>query len=228
MPEAYSGHTRIHFDVSGAGAPLLMLPGLGVDIRDVRALAGTLSEFLTVIAVDNRGAGLSDKPDEPYTIELMAADAVAVLDAAGIDQASVLGYSMGGRIALHLVLTNPERVDRLVLLATGARTVPTWSRRALFVISPFLPVGPKPRQPVYAFKRQRVASQTYDARARLRDIRVPTLVLHGRADRVAPRRLAEELHDGIPASRLQWYDGGHMRPMIRPKQIVEAVRAFLI
>ena len=227
VPDAYNGHTKIHFEVSGSGAPLLLLPGLGVDIRDVRMLVRPLSERRTVIAVDNRGAGLSDKPDQPYSIELMAADAIAVLDAAGIDRASVLGYSMGGRIALHLALTNPDRVGRLVLLATGARTIPTWSRRALFAISPYLPVGPKPRQPVYAFKRQRAASQSYDARGRLHEVRVPTLILHGRTDRVAPPTLAEELHDGIPMSRLQWYDGGHVTPILRPMPIVDAVRTFL-
>jgi pimeloyl-ACP methyl ester carboxylesterase len=44
---------------------------------------------------------------------------------------------------------------------------------------------------------------------------------------VSPPKLAEELHDGIPTSRLQWYDGGHLGPVLKPRPIVEAVRAFL-
>lgn len=218
---------KIHFEISGAGAALLLLPGLGVDIRDMHMLVKPLAEDRTIVAVDNRGAGLSDKPSEPYTIELMAADAIAVLDAAGIERASVLGYSMGGRIALHVALTHSERVDQLVLIATGARTVSTLSRNVLFAISPYLPIGPKPRQPVSAFKRQRAASQSYDARERLERVGMPTLILHGRADRISPPKLAEELHDGIPGSRLQWYDGGHVTPILKPRPIVEAVRAFL-
>ena len=227
MSDAYNGDVKIHFEVSGAGAALLLLPGLGVDVRDMRLLVKQFAENRTVVAVDNRGAGLSDKPNKPYTIELMAADAVAVLDAAGIQRTSVLGFSMGGRIALHLALTYPQRVDKLVLIATGARTIPTWSRNMLFAISPHLPFGPKPRQPVFAFKRQRAASQGYDARGRLKEVRAPTLILHGRTDRISPPKLAEELHAGIPASRLQWYDGGHISPILKPTPITDAARAFL-
>lgn len=227
MPDAYHGDVRIHFDVVGEGSALLLLPGLGVDIRDVRMLVQPLAESRMVVAVDNRGAGLSDKPDEPYSIEVMAADAIAVLDATGIERASVLGYSMGGRIALELALAQPERVERLVLLATGARTIPSWRRRLLFAITPHLPVGPRPRQPASAFRRQRAASESYDARRRLQEVHAPTLILHGRADRIAPPILAEELHEGIPASRLEWYEGGHITPLIRPATIVAPASAFL-
>jgi 3-oxoadipate enol-lactonase len=227
VPDAYNGDAKIHFEVSGAGAALLLLPGLGVDIRDMHMLVKPLAETRTVVAVDNRGAGRSDKPNEPYTIELMAADAIAVLDAAGIQRASVLGYSMGGRIALQLALSHPGRVDKLVLIATGARSVPTWRRNLLLAISPYLKIGPKPRQPVFAFKRQRAASQGYDARERLDAVRTPTLILHGRTDRICPPKLAGELHDAIPTSRLQWYDGGHISPILKPRPIVDAVCAFL-
>lgn len=227
VPDAYNDGVKIHFEVSGAGPALLVLPGLGVGIRDARQLIAPLAESRTVVAVDNRGVGLSDKPNEPYTIELMAADAIAVLDAVGIERASVLGYSMGGRIALHVARTHPERVDRLVLLATGARTISTWSRTVLFAISPYLPIGPKPRQPVFAFRRQRTASQSYDARDRLAEISTPTLILHGRTDRISPPMLGQELHDGIRGSRLEWYDGGHITPVLKPRPIVDAVGAFL-
>jgi pimeloyl-ACP methyl ester carboxylesterase len=227
VPDTYNDNVKIHYEISGTGPALLLLPGLGVAVRDTRALITHLAEDRMVVAVDNRGAGLSDKPKQPYTIELMAADANAVLDAAEIQTASVLGYSMGGRIALHFALTHPERVDRLVLLATGARTVPTRSRNLLFAISPHIPLGPKPRQPVSAFKRQRAASEGYDARSRLNELKAPTLIVHGRNDRIAPPRLAEELHQGISNSRLEWYPGGHISPILKPEHIAHAIRAFL-
>jgi 3-oxoadipate enol-lactonase len=227
VPDAYNGDVKIHFEIAGAGAALLLLPGLSVDIRDMHMLVKPLAEDRTVVAVDNRGAGLSDKPNEPYTIDLMAADAIAVLDATGIDRASILGYSMGGRIALRVALAHPERVNKLVLIATGARTIPTWRRNMLFAISPYIPIGPKPRQPVFAFRRQRAASQSFDTREQLEEVRTPTLILHGRTDRISPPKLAQELHDGIPGSRLQWYDGGHITPILKPRTIAEAVRAFL-
>lgn len=227
MPDAYNGDTLIHYEISGAGPAALFIPGLGVGIREMKPLADALAEHVTVIALDNRGVGLSDKPNTPYTIESMATDAVAVLDAAGIERASIIGYSMGGRIALHLALKHPDRVDRMVLLATGARITATPQRRLLFAIAPYLKFGPPPRQPAYAFKRQRAASEGYDARRDLPRIQASTLILHGRSDRVASPSFAQELAAGIPDARIEWYEGGHMAPMIRPGPIAEVIGAFL-
>jgi len=227
VPDARNDRVTIHYEIAGSGPALLFLPGLGVGIRDMRPLVEPLAEQARVITIDNRGVGRSDKPDEPYSIAQMAADAVAVLDDAGIDRIDVVGYSMGGRIALELGIEHSDRVGRLVLLATGARIVPTVQRRLLFAVAPYLKLGPKPRQPVFAFKRQRDASESYDARARLGEVHAPTLVLQGRTDRVAPPLLGEELHAGIPGSRLEWYDGGHLGPMMRPASIADTIRDFL-
>jgi 3-oxoadipate enol-lactonase len=69
---------------------------------------------------DNRGAGRTDKPDAPHTIELMAKDTAALMDALSLERANVLGISMGGRIALELALSCPNRVGGLVLVSTSA------------------------------------------------------------------------------------------------------------
>jgi pimeloyl-ACP methyl ester carboxylesterase len=93
-----------------------------------------------VLAFDNRGTGLSEKPPGPYTIEELADDAASVLDARGIEQADVYGYSMGGYITLTLAVRRPELVRSLVLACTGpggadhepppAETVELWMRAA--------------------------------------------------------------------------------------------------
>ncbi len=73
-----------------------------------------------VLRLDNRGAGLSDAPDEAFSIEQMADDVAAVMDAAGMSSAHVYGASMGGLIAQELAIRYPERVLSLVLGATYA------------------------------------------------------------------------------------------------------------
>jgi pimeloyl-ACP methyl ester carboxylesterase len=78
-----------------------------------------LAEDFRVVLVDNRGVGDSDVPEGPYSMERLAADAVAVLDAAGIESAHIFGVSLGGFIAQEIALTSPERVRKLVLCSTS-------------------------------------------------------------------------------------------------------------
>ncbi len=81
---------------------------------------------LRVLAFDNRGVGRSDRPSGPYSVAMMADDAIAVLDAAGVQRSHVYGISLGGMIAQEVALRHPDRVARLVLGATtpgGAQSV---------------------------------------------------------------------------------------------------------
>jgi 3-oxoadipate enol-lactonase len=127
MPVADANGIRIHYEVHGEGRPLLFILGFGADVSEHTALIDQLAALSRIIAFDNRGAGRTDKPDAPYSIELMAADALGVMDALGVSRADVLGISLGGRIALELALGHPERVERLILVSTSARVVPSWA-----------------------------------------------------------------------------------------------------
>ena len=83
-----------------------------------------------VIALDNRGAGRSDKPFGHYSLEQMADDAIAVLDAEGVEQAHIVGASMGGAISQIIAVRHPERVRSLTLACTACRNHP-WRRELL-------------------------------------------------------------------------------------------------
>ncbi len=123
---------RLRYDVYGpsSGEPLLMIQGLGTDSRGWLPQRLHFSHRYRVITFDNRGAGRSDKPAGPYDLERMAFDAIEVLDAAGIDDAHVMGASMGGIIAQIMGVRHADRVRSLVLACTACRHHP-WRRELL-------------------------------------------------------------------------------------------------
>ena len=121
-----SGHVtangqRLYFEIHGQGEPLVMIMGLGGDITAWQMQIPVLKEHFKVIVFDNRDAGRSSQATESYRITDMADDAAGFMDSLGIEQAHILGGSMGGAIAQELVLNHPNRVHKLVLLSTLAR-----------------------------------------------------------------------------------------------------------
>jgi 3-oxoadipate enol-lactonase len=124
--------TRLHYRVVGTrvGEPLLMIQGLGADRRGWMRQRLPFGARYRCIPFDNRGVGSSDHPAGPYDLEVMADDALAVLDAAGYESAHVIGASMGGIIAQIIGARHPERVRSLVLACTGCRHLP-WRRELL-------------------------------------------------------------------------------------------------
>lgn len=130
MPHAVSGDVRIHYVVAGDGPPVLLIPGLGMSAATWEPVGRRLAASRRVIYADPRGSGQSDRPDVPYTGDLLAADMAAVLDHAGVQRADVVGMSMGGMIAQHLALEHPGRVRSLGLVSTYAAT-DEWARRVL-------------------------------------------------------------------------------------------------
>ncbi len=126
------------------GPPILLVRGLARSHRYFAPIVGPLvSRGFRVLMFDNRGAGQSETPPGLYTAERMGRDVLAILDAAGLQQAVVFGMSLGGMIALEAALLAPERVSGLVLgsctpRGRGSVRVPAWPQWLLFV-SAFLP-----------------------------------------------------------------------------------------
>ena len=118
MAYVTANDVQLHYDTHGQGAPLLLISGLGYGGWVWQKQTPAFASHFQAITFDNRGVGQSDKPDVPYTVPLLAADALGVLDALNVEKAHVLGASLGGMVALQLALDHPARVDRLILCAT--------------------------------------------------------------------------------------------------------------
>jgi 2-succinyl-6-hydroxy-2,4-cyclohexadiene-1-carboxylate synthase len=106
----------LNVEDEGAGPALMLLHGFTGDVSTWQPLLAALPGFRTV-RVDLIGHGRSDAPDDPqrYSLENAASDLAAVLDALGIERTAVLGYSLGGRVALQLAVEQPQRLWALAL-----------------------------------------------------------------------------------------------------------------
>lgn len=149
---------------AGTGRPVLMLHGLGgTKISFLPTVAALAPDYRT-IAMDAPGFGDSDKPFGRYDAAFMARWAVALLDKLGIERADVLGHSMGGRVALELGLSHPERVECLALLAPSLawlRSRP-WAPLLRLVAPQLGVIQPAPRPIVEAIVRRVVPAGQED------------------------------------------------------------------
>ena len=119
MPYVQSDGARIYYRVEGDGSPVVLLHGFSDSLDDwyEAGYVEALRDEFTLISFDSRGHGLSDKPRSPeaYAMSLRVADVLAVMDALGIADAHLWGYSMGGRICFAMAERAPERIRSLIL-----------------------------------------------------------------------------------------------------------------
>lgn len=195
---------ELYYESHGSGAPLVLIGGLGSSVAELGGLIDPLSQRFRVIAPDNRGAGKSAKPPGPYSIPRLAQDVVGLLDALAVPRAHVLGISLGGRIAMTLALDHAARVDRLILVSTVPRAA-----GARWLVRLGMRFASRGGQPRHALQAQFDATTTFDCTARLPEITAPTLIVHGRKDRVAPLAIAKEMATAIPNARTAIVNGGH-------------------
>lgn len=120
MPYVPTRDIITYYEEAGSGEPLVLIRGLGSDLQAWALQVPELAKHFRVITYDNRGAGRTGAPDKPYTVAGMADDLAALLGELKIEKASIVGYSMGGMIAQEFALKYPNKVDKLILLATSA------------------------------------------------------------------------------------------------------------
>ncbi|MBE0010280.1 MULTISPECIES: alpha/beta fold hydrolase [unclassified Arthrobacter] len=215
--------THLSWREAGSGEPLLLISGQAVDSSSWDALLPSLGRHFRVITFDHRGTGQSSiGPDEAYSTAGFARDAVAVLDAAGVERAHVYGHSMGGRVAQWMAIDHPDRLGSLILGATTAgdrRGVPRSQQATADLASGdpdliaklFFRSGTR-REDAEAFFNQSAsrharrlhlaASRNHDAWDSLHLIAAPTLVIHGTDDEMTPPGNAERIAAAIPNAEL--------------------------
>jgi pimeloyl-ACP methyl ester carboxylesterase/DNA-binding CsgD family transcriptional regulator len=253
---AQSVNAKIAYQVSGIGtADLVLVSGLVSHVElawqqpSYRRFVSSLERRCRVIRFDKRGTGLSDPTDSPPTIDVRVADLAAVMDAAKVSAAVLLGVSDGGRGAVGYAASYPERVAGLILYGTSYRgpradllrryraAVRHWGEGRLFdVVAPSL-VNSESRAAAGAFERAAASPAMVEALveslglADIRDclgmLRVPTLVLHREHD-IIPLADARVVADRIPGSRLQVLPGFDHVPWAGDwVAVVEAVLGFV-
>jgi 3-oxoadipate enol-lactonase len=232
MPFAENDGVKISWEETGKGDPILLIMGLGWTSHMWHRTRDLLAAKYRVITFDNRGVGRSDVPPGPYPIATMAADAAAVLDAAGVKSAHLYGISMGGMIAQEFTLQYPARVKSLILGCTAAGG-PAALQPAPEVLQVLMRRGMKPEEAIEAIdpfiyepgtspellaedRKLRIewyptadgyigqlqGIMMWEAYNRLSQIAVPTLVVHGESDQLIPAGNAKLLADRIPNAQL--------------------------
>jgi pimeloyl-ACP methyl ester carboxylesterase len=235
MPTERINGFHMYYEVAGQGVPLLFVHG-GLGGGRGSALfrqhhMPTLAQYVRVIAFDRRAAGLSETPTAGYSFDGFVTDIVALLDHLEHERAVLMGHSAGGPQVLQCAMTHPERVMALILSSTATQTVHVPLELASLVT--FLgteglthlqqmlarhDTTPAAQAPMPSAPVEPLAGvlQTYLAyhlhgdplAARLHDIPVPALILHGTADAEIPFGAAESLHAGLPTSTFIPFVGG--------------------
>ena len=236
MPFVENQGTKIYWDEQGQGAPVLLIMGLGYASALWHRTRPVLAQGFRTVAFDNRGVGLSDVPPAPYSIATMAADAAAVLDAAGVARAHVFGISMGGMIAQEFALRHPERTLSLILGCTspgGPSALRAESHvtdilvargmtleQAREAILPYIYDAATPREKIEedlslrrrwltspeGYMAQLLAIRGWESYSRIAQITAPTLVIHGKSDALIPPGNGELIAARIPGAKLVLLD----------------------
>lgn len=223
---------EIAWESTGSGPAVLLIMGLAYPGASWFRQVPVLADKHRVITVDNRGAGRTgDVVGAPYTVELMAEDCLAVLDAAGEEQAHVVGISMGGLMAQELALSHPGRMASLALLATHpgialgvfpAEVLAFLQSRATMTLEesreasiPFNYAPTTSRALVeedWAVRAEGTAGPAgYAAQGgtalwsgydRLPDLTVRTVVVHGEGDRLVVPVNGAKIADRVPGAKL--------------------------
>ena len=248
---------RLNYRVDGnpRGEPLLFSNSLGTTHELWRPQVDALSSRFQIIWYDTRGHGGSDAPRGEYTIDQLGLDAIAILDAAGVERAHVCGLSLGGLTAMWLGVNAPGRIRSLILSSTAARigSVSMWTERIAQVnatgvaaladaaMGRWFTAGYRAAHAdvVTVFHRMLgaipadgyvgccAALRDADLREAIKTVAAPTLVIAGREDPVTPPSDAEDMGARIRGARVEILEAAHIANVEQAHAYTDLVSSFI-
>jgi 3-oxoadipate enol-lactonase len=257
MPFAQGQGARIHYEIEGpADGPVLLLSNsLGTDLGMWSPQMPSLAARYRVLRYDSRGHGRSEAPEGPYTIDMLGQDAVAVLDAAGVERALFCGLSKGGMVGQWLGVNAPDRVGRLVLANTAAfigapevwnQRIETVRAQGMAAIVPGVidrwftkPFQERAPDSVARIRDMLLATdpggytaccaavRDMDQRQAISAIRVPTLVIAGRHDLATSPEQGRLIAETVPGARFLELDAAHLSNIEAEAAFTHALLDFL-
>lgn len=240
-----SDGVRLHYEVHGPenGRPIVLVHGFASDYR-LNWVGTRWQETLTqsgfhVIGLDCRGHGLSDKPHDEaaYAVDVMAGDVVRLLDDLDVSSADYLGYSMGGRIGLQVILDHPQRIKQAVLGGIGASGAIGHAAEIAHAFRIGEPTDDPVAQTFYKFASARPSNDLQALAAcivglrpaanpkQLGAITTPMLIVVGERDDIAEG--APELIELIPSARLFTIAGRDHMSVVPAREFKRAALEFL-
>jgi 3-oxoadipate enol-lactonase len=257
MPIVKSAEARIHYVLEGqSGSPVLVFSNsLGANYSMWDPQAAAFQKRFRVLRYDTRGHGQSPPTPGPYSIELLARDVLAMLDALDFERVHFCGLSMGGMIGMWLALNAPERLKKLVLSNTAAKigTVEGWNARieavqkngtksvASAILERWFTPAFRQKAPETMATILKMLEETnpegyvaccaavrdFDCREKLSAIRTPTLVLAGAHDPATPAADGRFLAQQIPGARYVDLNAAHLSNIEAQDQFNHELAAFL-
>lgn len=257
MPFAISHGARLYWRQDGAAdkPALVLLTSIGTDLSLYDLVIPMLTPDFRVLRMDTRGHGASDTPAGDYSLDVLADDVLAVMDAARVNKATIVGTSLGGMVAMALALKAPERVEALVLACTSAAMDPgAWTERLALiraegldaiveaVMGRFFSATFRDQHPeIVDTVRAGMLAQSPEGYCgcgaairdmalleRLPSITAPTLVITGANDAATPYPdHGERIVSAVSGARHLEIGGAHLPSLEAPTALAGAVRDFV-
>jgi pimeloyl-ACP methyl ester carboxylesterase len=196
---------RLYYEIHGTGKPLIMLHGGFGNFDMFTALVPALARSHQIIGVDLYGHGRTALTDRPFLFEHMADDIAGLIEHLGLATADLLGYSLGGIVALQTAIRHPERVNKLVVISipfkrtgwypeiqAGMAAIDPESFVGTPLYDAYMRVAPKPEDFFrFATAMREAMSRDYDWKDKISALKAPTLIIAGDSDSFPPAHAAE-------------------------------------